>query len=143
MIETAELRKRLCRTLDEAKRAAAARRRRAAAAEQDGARVLAEVVAPLFKTVASFLKAESYPFRVITPHEAVRLASETSGENFIELAVETTTDVPAIVGRVSRTWGRRILTNETVVAEATDIANLSDEDVLAFLLKALPPFVER
>ena len=132
-METAELRKRLCRTLDEAKRAA----------EQDGVRMLAEVVAPLFKTVASFLKAENYPFRVTTPYEAVRLASETSSENFIELAIETTTDLPAIVGRVSRTWGRRILTNETVVAEATDIANLTDEDVLAFLLKALPPFVER
>ena len=143
MIETADIRRRLRRTIEEAKRAAAERRNRAQAADREGSEVLAAVVAPLLKTVAAALKAEGYSFRVFTPPRAVRLSSETSGDDFIELAVDTTRAVPALVGRVSRTWGRRVLTHETVVREGPDIASLTDTNTLEFVMAELPPFVER
>ena len=143
MTETSEIRIRLRETIKHAKRAAAERRQLAQTAEETGARVLAAVATPVFKTVAGALKAEGYPFRLFTPAAEVRLASEKSGDEFIELALDTARDTPALIGRVSRVWGRRLLVDERVVREGDGIGDLTEEDVLTFLLESLPPFVER
>ena len=142
-METADICKRLRQTIQGARRAAAARRQLAQTAEQTGSRVLASVVTPVFKTIASALKAEGYPFRVFTPPGEVRLASEKSGDEFIELAVDTAREMPALVGRTSRMWGRRLLADEQILRQGDAIGDLTDEDVLAFVLQHLPPFVER
>ena len=143
MTETSKIRNRLRETIKQAKHAATERRRMARTAEETGTRVLASVATPVFKTMAGALKAEGYPFRVFTPAAEVRLASEKSGDEFIELALDTARDTPALVGRVSRTWGRRLLVDEQVVREGDGIGGLTEEDVLSFLLERLPPFVER
>ena len=52
-------------------------------------------------------------------------------------------DPPALIGRVSREWGRRVLVDEKIVLEDSAIASLTEEDALAFVLGELPPFVER
>ena len=75
----------------------------------DGAEILAGVVAPLFTVVAAALKAEGYRFRVLTPAGTVRLAAESSADDYIEVAIDTLRDPPGLVGRVSRRWGRRVL----------------------------------
>ena len=143
MSEIADIRKRLRQTIEEAKRAAAERRNRAQIADRKGSEVLAAVVAPLLKAVAAALKAEGYPFRVSTPPGTARLSLESSSDDFIELTLDTTRTVPALVGRVSRTWGHRILTHETVVLEGPDIVLLTDANALEFVMAELPPFVER
>ena len=143
MNEPAEIRRRLRQIIEESKRAAVERRNRAQVADRKGSEVLAAVVAPLFKTVAAALKAEGYPFRVLTPPGVVRLSSESSSDDFIELVLDTTRAVPALVGRVSRTWGRRILTHEIIVVEEPDIVLLTDANALEFMMAELPPFVER
>ena len=143
MIAHNEIRERLVRTIQQSQRVAVGRRTRAEKAENDTTTVLAQVVAPVFKTIASILKDEGYSFRVLTPTGAVQLASEASSEDFIELMLDNKRDPPALVGRVSRGWGRRVLVDELVLRDAPVIGDLTEDEVLEFALAQLGPFVER
>ena len=142
MVDTSEIQKRVRRTIDQSRRAAEARRARAVSETRAGEQALRRVVAPVFKTVVAALKAEGHPFRVSTPVDAVRMSAEASGDNFIELVLDTTGDQSVLRGRVSRIRGRRLLIDENVVREGSELGTLSEEDVLEFLLAALGPFVE-
>jgi len=142
MAETAQIRQRVRRMIDQAKRTAEVRRSRVAAESRDGERALRQVAAPMFKTVAASLKAEGHPFRVSTPADAVRMSTEASGENFIELVFDTVGEQSELRGRVSRVRGHRLLVEEKVVSQGPAVGSFSDEDALAFLLSELGPFVE-
>lgn len=141
-IAAGDVRQRVLHAIHAARRAAAERRALAAAAEQDGTAAL-EVAAPVFKAVAAVLRAEGYGFRVLTPAGSVRLAAEAAPEDFIELVLDTKRDPPALVGRVSRAWGRRVLVDEQVVREAPALRGLTTDDALEIVLERLGPFVER
>lgn len=143
MAAPSNVRKRVLRTIDASRRAASARRARAAEAERDGAAVLNDVAAPAFLTVAAILRSEGRKFRVLTPAGSVRLASESSPDDFIELALDAARDPPALVGRVSRRRGRRVLVDEAVVREAEAIGGLTEDDAVDAILARLGPFVER
>jgi hypothetical protein len=93
--------------------------------------------------VAQVLKSEGYPFQVSTPGDVVRLSSEKSPEDMIELALETAGATPALVCRVQHTRGREIRRDERVVAPGVPMAALNDEHVVSLLVEVLPPFVER
>ena len=142
-MDIGDIRKQVRRTIDEARRAAAERRIQVAAAEQDGTRVLADVVAPLLGQLAAALRAEGHRYRVLTPSGAVRLAAESSADDYLEIAVDTRRNPPGLVGRTSRTWGRRVVVDETTLREAVDIAGLTAEDVLKFSLAQLAPLLGR
>lgn len=142
-VDVGDIRKRVRRTIVESRRAAAARRAQVADAERDGEAVLADVAAPLFTVVASALKAEGYRFRVLTPAGTVRLAAESSADDYIEVALDTLRDPPALVGRASRAWGRRVLVDEAVLREAAAISGLTADDLLDYTLAQLEPFVGR
>jgi hypothetical protein len=86
--------------------------------------------------------AEGHRFKVFTPAGSVRLAAESSGEDYIELGLDSTADPPVVVGRTSRGRGRRQI-SERPVQEDVPIEDLTDDDVLAFLLRELTPFLER
>jgi hypothetical protein len=143
VIEISELRKQIKQTIDRARHAAGDRRQRQDAATREGQRALEEIVTPIFKMTAGVLRAEGFPFQLSTPAGAVRLASERSRDDFIEVALETDRDPVAFVGRVSRTWGRRVLASERIVREAPGLDGLSDDDIVRFLTTELQPFVER
>ena len=142
MSEIAEVRKRVRRLIAQSRTKSANRRARTAAVEREGERVLTQVAAPMFKTVAAALKAEGFLFRVSTPVGAVRMAAEPAGENFVELVLDTTDDPPVLRGSVSRMRGRRRLVEDRVLRQDSSIATLTDSDVLEFLLGELGPFVE-
>ena len=101
------------------------------------------VAAPLFRTVASALKAEGYRFAVETPAGAVRLSPGGASEDIIELALDTAREPPALVGRTAYVRGRRMLSDERVVAEHPALGDLATEDLLDFVVSALAPLVER
>ena len=143
LMEISEIRRRLRASIEAAKRDAQDRRGRSDRAAQAYELFLSERAVPLFQTVASALVAEGHRFKVFTPAGSVRLASESSGEDYIELALDTTADPPVVVGRISRGRGRRQIASEHAVQEDVPIENLTDEDVLAFLLRQLTPFLER
>ena len=142
-MEKTEIYRRLRHVVEQARRDATARRQRATAAEQAGTTVLSDIAAPLFRSVVSALKTEGYSFRVSTPPGAVQLSSETSTDDVIELVLDTTRDPPALMGRIRRVWGSRVIATECVVKEEPGLDTVSEEEVLDFLLRELTPFVER
>jgi len=141
-METGDVRRRVQQTIERARRGAADRRTRSDEATRAFDDFLDRVAVPLFKQIANVLKIEGYPFTVFTPSGSVRLMSDKSADDFIELALDTSDRDPRIMAHVSRSRGRRVVDEEQVVGSGRPEA-LTEEDLLAFLLKALEPFVER
>ncbi|HUR33661.1 MAG TPA: hypothetical protein VM032_07680 [Vicinamibacterales bacterium] len=141
-METSVLRKRLSDTIDTAKRTAAERRARSETAARAYSEFLDTIAVPLFKQVQNILKASGYGFTVFTPSGAVRLMSEKSSEDYIELSLDASGEEPMVLGRSSRARGRRVIENERAIAEVS-VAHLTEEHVVEYLLKELEPFVER
>jgi hypothetical protein len=142
-MEVSDVRRRLRGAIEEAKRHAAERRARRDEASRAWAAVLPEVVVPAFHTMASALTGEGHRFKVVTPGDAVRLSLERSAEEFIELALDTTREIPAVMVRSTRGRGRRLVSSERVAREGAAIAQLTQEDVIGVLLEELVPFIER
>ena len=138
-----EVRRRLRGAIEGARAQAAARRTRADAASRDYDTFLAERATPIFRTFAEALSAEGHLFKVFTPAGSIRLASQKSPDDFIEIVLDTDADPPQALGRVSRGRGRRNVSSERPIRRGTGVADLSEEDVLAFLLDEIVPFVER
>ena len=142
-MDTAEIKRRVTRTIAEAKAAAIVRRERAAVADITGRDALVRLVKPIARTVAAALTAEGYRCSVATPVGAVRLSFESSRDDYIEVALDTTSDPPALVGRTGRGRGSHVIRNEQTIAAHPAITELTEEALLAFLLSEISPFVER
>lgn len=142
-MEVSEVRRRLRTAVEEARAAAVERRARTDAAARDYEAFLEQRAVPVFHQMAAALTGEGHLFKVFTPAGSVRLASERSHEEFIELTLDDTSDPPAVVGRTSRGRGRRMVSSERPVAPHVPVASLTEEHVLAFLLREIAPFIER
>ena len=142
-METADVRKRITETIAAAKRRAAERRRRNADAGAAYARFLDEIAIPLFHQAAGVLKAEGYAFVVNTPGGAVQLVSGRSGEDMIELALDTTGREPEVVARIRRVKGRESVSEERPLRPGVLVDQLGEQDVMDLLAEALVPFVEK
>ena len=139
-MEISLVRKRLSETIERAKRDAAERRSRSDQASRHFDVFLQKVAVPLFRQVANALKAEGYAFTVFTPSGSVRLMSDRSASDYVELTLDTAEDPPRVMGQVSRERGRRVLDTERAIG-APD--TLTEEQLLDFLMKELLAFVER
>ena len=142
-MDVPEVRRRLRSAIDGARAKSQERRARTDAASRDYDAFLAERAVPLFHTFASALVAEGFRFKVFTPAGSVRLASESGGENFIELGLDTTADPPQVVGRTSRGRGRRQVASERPIRDGADVASLTEDDVMGFLVEEILPFVTK
>jgi len=142
-IEPSELRRRLRSAIDQARNNAAARRARSDASQHDYEKFLTEIAVPVVRQFANVLSAEGHQFNVSTPTGSVRLSSASRNEDYIEIMLDTMEDPPEVVGRSSRGRGRRMIATERPVRERTAVAELNEEDVLAFLLTEIVPFVAR
>ena len=116
-MEVSDVRRRLRAAIEAARRGAQERRARSEQAARDYDAFLQTVAVPMFHVFTSALAAEGYRFRVFTPAESVRLASDTSQEDFLEVAFDRDPDPPTAVGRSSRGRGRRIITSERPLRE--------------------------
>jgi hypothetical protein len=141
-MEVSEVRRRVRAAIEAARQSAQERRARSDQAARDY-EVFLERAVPVFHTFASALGPEGFRFAVFTPAGAVRLASESSSGDFIELSLDTSADPPAVVGRTNRGRGRRLVTSERPIREGATVAQLTEEDVLEFLAIEIMPFVER
>jgi hypothetical protein len=139
-MEISVVRRRLTETIERAKKQAAGRRGRADQASRDFELFLQKIAVPLFRQVANALKADGYSFTVFTPSGSVRLMSDRSASDYIELTLEASGDPPQVMGQISRARGSRVLDSEHAIG-APDA--LTEEQVLDFLLKELEAFVER
>lgn len=142
-MEVSDVRRRLRSAIEEAKRRAAERRLRTDEASRAWEAALTDTVVPTLHTVAQALAGEGHRFKVETPAGAARLSLERSAEEFVELALDTDADEPALFIRSTRGRGRRIVTSERVVREGAAVAQLSQDDVVTLLLEELVPFIER
>ncbi len=139
-MEISLVRKRLSDTIERAKRQAAERRARGDQASRDFDLFLQKIAVPLFRQVANALKAEGYAFTVFTPSGSVRLMSDRSASDFVELTLDTSENPPRVIGQVSRERGRRVLDTERPIGAPE---TLTEDQLLDFLMKELEAFVER
>jgi hypothetical protein len=142
-VDVSDVRRRLLAAIDKARQAAAERRVRTDAAVRDYEAFLNQRAAPVFHQFAAALKGEGHGFKVFTPAASIRLASERSPEELIELVLDETADPPAVLGRTTRGRGRRTISSERALGGGAPIADLTEEDVLAFLLEEIVELLER
>ncbi len=142
-METGQVRKRVVQTLTALRDRAQQRRARSADAEREFASFLDAVATPLARQVAGALKAEGYAFTVFTPGRGLRLALDKSRDDFIDLVLDTEGERPQVSGHISYTRGSRTIVAEQPVKDGTGPAELTEEDLLEFLMRALEPFLER
>jgi hypothetical protein len=142
-MEISEVRRRVRAAIESARRNAQERRVRTDRAAVEFQDFLRDRAVPLFQTVAAALIAEGHRFKVFTPADSVRLAAESSGNDFVELSLDTSVDPPTVVGRTSRGRGSRMVSAERPIKENVGIADLSDEDVVTFLMEAVAALIER
>jgi hypothetical protein len=142
-VEVSEVRRRLLAAIEKARHAAAERRARTDAAARDFEVFLAERATPLFHQLAAAVNGQGHGFTVFTPASSVRLANERSPEEYVELVLDDTSDPPGVLGRTSRGRGRRVVTSERTIGGGAPIADLTEEDVLTFLLDEIVLLIER
>jgi hypothetical protein len=140
-MEVSEVRRRLRAAVENARQTAVERRARTDGAARDYEEFLGQRAVPVFHQIATALTGEGHLFKVFTPAASVRLASDRSHEEFIELALDDSSDPPTVVGRTSRGRGRRMVSSERPVREQVAIADLTEEDVLSFLLQEITLFI--
>ncbi len=142
-MDIADVRRRLRGAIEQARREGADRRARADAAERDYDAFLTGRAVPVFHDFASALSGEGHPYKVSTPARSVRLESARSAADFIELELDADHDPPQVIGRSTRGRGRRMITSERPLRPHARIAELTEEDVLAYLVSEIVAFVER
>ena len=141
-METSAVRNRVRETLERARRRAAERRTSVDEASREYARFLEDIATPLMRQISAALKASGYPFSVITPAGAVRLTSDKTAEDYIELSLDTSGEEPLVLVHSRHARGRRIIESERPLAKRP-IHEITEADTLEVLLKELEPFVER
>lgn len=142
-MDVSELRKRILRALDDARRDASDRRTVVDEAARAYETFLADIAIPLLRQSATVLNATGNLFVVHTPAGGARLMSERSPETFIEFELDTTKPSPEVVGRTSISRGGRqgqIVTERPVVAQKP-VEKLAEEDLTAFLITEIPKLV--
>jgi hypothetical protein len=138
-METSEVRQRVLAALGRAKQRAAERRTRNDAASREFESLLRNTAVPLFRQLAGVLKAEGFNFTVFTPEGSVRLMSDRSSKDYVELLLDTAGERPLVIGHSSRTRGGRVVESEREVGSA--VSEISEDDLLRFTLDEVESIV--
>jgi len=140
-MEIADVRRRLHEAIERAKRRRGLDRRTRTDEARHAFDVFLERTAvPLFRQAANVLRADGYPFTLHTPADRVRLISDRRAEDYVEIVLDTEGDAPQVLGRTSRSRAAGVVIDERALGDASMLA---EEELLAFLVRALEPFVER
>jgi hypothetical protein len=139
-MEISDVRRRVVETIERARRRAAERRTRHDETARRYEEFLERVAVPVFKQVSNVLRSEGFMFTVFTPGGSVRLMSDRSSEDYVELSLDSSGDVPVVSGHTSRSRGRRVIESEKPIGSPEA---LTEADVLAYVLEGLEPLVDR
>ena len=142
-MEVSDIRRRVRTAIEAARLRAAERRTRVTEATRDYEAFLEQKAVPAFQQFASALVGEGHLFKVATPAGSVRLSAERSPDEFIERALDDVGEFPEVAMRMSRGRGRRTVEDVKPLKDRAPIASLTEEDVVAFLVREIIPFVER
>ena len=91
--------------------------------------------------VQNALQAEGIHFTLFTPSGAVRLASDRGRNDYVEVTLDTTAEVPEVIGRISQTRGSRTIDSERAINPGASPSTVTEEDVLEFFVRALEPWL--
>ncbi|HEY7290426.1 MAG TPA: hypothetical protein VH583_11390 [Vicinamibacterales bacterium] len=141
-MEIADVRRAVHGAIERGRQESAQRRERQEQASRAFDAFLNHTCIPLMRQIANVLRAEGYPFGLATPAGSVKLSSDKSADNFIEVSLDTAGDAPRVVARTRYARGRRVVDAERVVASG-DPEVLTDTDLLAFLTRELETLIER
>ncbi len=143
-MDVSDLRKRILRALDDARKDSTARREQLDAAAAAYEAFLSETVVPLVRQSVAVLRAEGHAFTANTPAGSVRLTSDASPQTFLEFELDTIGASPQVVGRVSLARGRQgVIVEERPIAPGKPLADLADDDVAKFLVAEIPKLIVR
>ena len=141
-MEPSEIRKRVLGTLEQARRRVQIQRE-----ESDRATKTWETLHPAaaasWKIALNVLRAEGHHFSLQTPSGMLRVVSDRSAEDYVEVLLDTSQRPPAVLARTRLSRGRRVIDRETIVADGDRVPDLTEERLLHVLLTELEPFVER
>ena len=140
-METAHVRKRLKAAIDGARSRSQERRQRNAAADTAFTTFLEQVATPLLRQLAGALKAEGHAFTVFTPGGSVRLAADRSRDDFIDLTLDTSGDMPQVLARISFSRGSRTIDQERPVRPGAGPEAITEDELLEFLIEAVDPWL--
>jgi hypothetical protein len=143
-MDVSELRKRILRALDDARKDAADRRASMDQASQEYRTFLDTVATPLMRQAVDVLRGEKQPFSLQTPAESVRIVSDASSQTFLEFELDRAGRHPQVVGRISLVRGRQgQVIDERAVGGGKPVAALTEDDVTTYLVDAIPKLVLR
>jgi hypothetical protein len=138
-MDVSELRKRILRAVDDARRDATARRALVDQSVKAYQGFLVDVVVPMLKQAATVVNASGSVFDVSTPAETARLTAQHASETYLEIALDRTGPEPDVIGRVSLARGRLgTVVDERPIAPGKPVEQLSEEDLAAYLVSAIP-----
>lgn len=141
-METSDLRKRILRALDEARKDSTVRRQTVDAATAAFEQFLTDTAAPLVRQAVTVLRAEGHAFTANTPAGSVRLASDASPQTFLEFELDVAAQQPQVIGRVSLARGRQgVVVEERPIAPGKAVTDLADDDVAKFLVTEIPKLI--
>ena len=142
-MEISQVRRRVQAAIVAARSRTQERRQRTDAATKDYSVFLETVATPLVQQIANALKAEGHSFTVSTPGDSLRIEHDRGRDNFVEFTLDTTGDRPQVIGRVSQARGSRRLDDERPIKPDALPSEISEEDVLDFVMRALEPWLGR
>jgi hypothetical protein len=143
-LDVSDLRKRILRALDDARKDATFRRTVVDEAAQAYATFLATLGVPLLKQAIQVLRGEGHTFTLNTPADGAQLVSSNSPNTFLEFVFQPSGPVPQVLGRVSLEHGRQgRVVEERPIAEGKPIADVTEDDVARFLVAEIPKLVLR
>jgi hypothetical protein len=142
-MEVSQVNKRVQIAIEQARARAQTRRNAAASAEKAFAVFLETVATPVARQVVNALKVANIAFTLGTPGGGLRLAAERGRDDYIEFVLDASGELPQAAGRVSVSRGSRTIDEVVPVKPGTAVEDLTHEDVLDFLVRALEPWLER
>ena len=143
-MDVSELRKRILRALDDARKDASTRRHNVDQAAESYEQFLSQIAVPLFRQAATVLRAEGQEFTANTPAGSVRLAADRASQDFIEIELDASTGQPRVIGRTSLMRGRKgVIVEERPLASGKAVADLTEDDVSQFLVSEIRRLVTR
>jgi len=140
-MEVSQVRKRVQQGVAAARSRAQERRQQTDEATRDYKVFLEVVATPLVQQLANVLKVEGYAFTASTPGDGVRLTNDRGRGDFVELALDTSGERPQVVGRMTQSRGSRRLDEERPIKAGALPSELTDDDVLEFLMQVLEPWL--
>lgn len=142
MADVAQIRKRIQRAIEQARRESAHRRALVHDAQRAYDEFLVSRAIPAFRSVATVLKAEGLTWEVMTPSGEVRLVPDRKRDESIALSFDATADPPQPMISITRGRGGRVLHAERPVKTGTPAsAALTEDDVVEMLVEELRPWL--